>query len=301
MRAGLSRTTFYALFASIDDCVAALLDEFAKSIVVELERRRIRAMPWPARMRMGLWVVLACLERDPALARVCLVETQRAGPAVLELRERAMSTVVAAIEAGAGETHEDAAAGPLTAYGVVAAGLAIISSKLDSAVGSTLTELHAELTGIVLLPYLGPEAARRERTRRAPAPIAIQRHPFINFDQQPEAIEIQLAHLKMRLTHRTALVLERIAEHPGASNRAIAEQAGIGDPGQASRLLSRLEHRGLIVNQAATATKWEHNAWNLTPLGWQVMRHAEPHRAPALGTPHARHTWQPSLGTARRA
>ena len=41
----------------------------------------------------------------------------------------------------------------------------------------------------------------------------------------------------MRLTYRTVRVLGAVGEHPGASNREIAERAGISDQGQISKLL----------------------------------------------------------------
>ncbi len=41
----------------------------------------------------------------------------------------------------------------------------------------------------------------------------------------------------MRLTYRTARVLEGVAGEPGISNRVVAEHAGISDPGQVSKLL----------------------------------------------------------------
>jgi DNA-binding MarR family transcriptional regulator len=75
----------------------------------------------------------------------------------------------------------------------------------------------------------------------------------------------------MRLTYRTARVLEGIAEHPGASNREAGNYAGIPDPGQVSKLLARLERLGLLAKGAVRA-KGEPNAWALTPQGVQVAQ-----------------------------
>jgi DNA-binding IclR family transcriptional regulator len=93
----------------------------------------------------------------------------------------------------------------------------------------------------------------------------------------------------MRVTYRTARVLAAIGERPGASNREVADQAGIVDQGQISRLLSRLESRGLVVNQGAGgglgggvgATRGTANAWVLTPRGEQVQRGLQPQARPA--------------------
>ncbi len=74
----------------------------------------------------------------------------------------------------------------------------------------------------------------------------------------------------MRITYRTVRVLIAIASGPGASNREIATGAGISDQGQVSKLLTRLEHLGLIDNQGAGPAKGAPNAWTLTPKGRRV-------------------------------
>jgi DNA-binding IclR family transcriptional regulator len=71
----------------------------------------------------------------------------------------------------------------------------------------------------------------------------------------------------MRVTYRTARVLEGVAGCPGASNRLVAERAGIHDPGQVSKLLARLKRLGLLLNTGEGRVKGEPNAWSLTPLG----------------------------------
>ena len=76
----------------------------------------------------------------------------------------------------------------------------------------------------------------------------------------------------MRLTYRTARVIEGIAAYPGASNRMVAEYAGVSDPGQISKLLARLERVGLLLNTGGGHAKGEPNAWLLTPRGEQLAR-----------------------------
>jgi DNA-binding MarR family transcriptional regulator len=86
-----------------------------------------------------------------------------------------------------------------------------------------------------------------------------------------------LRELPMRLTYRTARVLEVIAQHPGVSNRGVAEQAGISDPGQASKLLARLERLGLAANSGEGHTAGEPNAWRLTATGRSVTQSITAH------------------------
>jgi hypothetical protein len=82
----------------------------------------------------------------------------------------------------------------------------------------------------------------------------------------------------IQITYRTGRVLVAIGDwapaHRGShpSNRAVANEAGIGDEGQASKLLKRLAARGLIENTGETHPPGGANAWRLTPGGEEVLR-----------------------------
>jgi DNA-binding MarR family transcriptional regulator len=81
-----------------------------------------------------------------------------------------------------------------------------------------------------------------------------------------------LAGLPMRLTYRTARVLEVLATCPEASNRVVGERSGVSDQGQISRLLARLERLGLAVNTGEGHLRGEANAWTLTDVGGRVAQ-----------------------------
>jgi Mn-dependent DtxR family transcriptional regulator len=99
----------------------------------------------------------------------------------------------------------------------------------------------------------------------------------------PRSARDPLADVNLRLTHRTARVLEGIAELSGRgsdpSNREVATLAGVSDPGQISKLLRRLERLGLLVNTGAGHAKGEPNAWGLTPKGERVTEGIRVHSA----------------------
>ena len=76
----------------------------------------------------------------------------------------------------------------------------------------------------------------------------------------------------MRLTYRTVRVLMAVAAHPCASNRQVADAAGVSDQGQMSKLLARLQHLGLIENAGTGSARGEPNAWTLTTTGHHVER-----------------------------
>lgn len=63
-----------------------------------------------------------------------------------------------------------------------------------------------------------------------------------------------------------------VAQHPGASNREIADGSGIVDQGQISKLLTRLERLELVRNDGDGAEKGAANAWQLTRRGAQLER-----------------------------
>jgi hypothetical protein len=124
---------------------------------------------------------------------------------------------------------------------------------------------------MIVLPWLGPAAARRERTRPAPAPPS----EAGGAPAPPRSGRELPRGAPMRMTNRTARVLEFIAEQGGRGsapgNREVAAGAGISNDGQISKLLGRLESLGLMVNGNAAHALGEPNAWTLTPLGLQVV------------------------------
>jgi DNA-binding MarR family transcriptional regulator len=113
---------------------------------------------------------------------------------------------------------------------------------------------------MIVLPYLGPAAARKELARPAPKPPRVSRA-----ERNP------LGELDMRLTYRTVRVLMAIAAQPGSSNRVVADTAEVTDQGQMSKLLARLHDIGLIENTGGGPAKGEPNAWTLTDKGWQIQ------------------------------
>ncbi len=277
-RARISRRTFYELFDGRDGCLIALIDDVAESIERELAAADLAAadldgLPWRERVRGGLWAILAFLDREPALARVCVVQALRGGPQVMERREQILARLAAALDEGRAQGARGGECTALTAEGLVGATVAIVYARLLRGEGGSLTELLGELMGMIALPYLGPAAARREQARPAPTP-PLRREPPASVEAPRGLVEDSLLEgLPLRVTYRTARALECIAERPGLSNRAVADCVGISDRGQISRLLARLERLGLTANDAGDGhLRGEPNAWKLTPVGQQLAQ-----------------------------
>ncbi len=278
-RASISRRTFYELFANREDCLAAVLEELVGQIGDELAAVNIEGLPWRERVRTGLWTILSFFDREPALARVCVVQALRSGPRVVGRRDELLAGLAAVIDGGRSEGQRGGECTPLTAEGLVGAAVAIVYARLLRGERAPLVGLVGELMGMIVLPYLGPAAARREQTRPAPVPSRVA---GLQSARGARGAGDPLRDVPVRLTYRTARVLEGIAEHPGASNRTVAEHAGVADPGQISKLLARLERAGLLANVGLGHSMGEPNAWTLTPKGELLARSIRVH------TPHSR-------------
>jgi DNA-binding MarR family transcriptional regulator len=187
---------------------------------------------------------------------------------VLERREEILAGLAAVIDEGRGASRGSECP-PSTAEGLVGAVFALVYARLLRNDREPLTGLVGELMGTIVLPYMGPAAARREQTRSAPTTATA---PAEHDAAEPPLQGDPLAGIPMRLTYRTVRVLETIAAHPGVSNRGVGEQAGVSDQGQISKLLARLERLGLAVNTGEGHSKGEPNAWALTPTGRRVAQ-----------------------------
>ncbi len=269
-RARVSRRTFYELFANREECMVAVLQDAAERMQLELEASVARGLGWRERLRTGLWTMLAFLDHEPVLARVCVVEMARGGPAVLHLREELLGLLAGVLDEQRGER---AGCTPLTAHGLVGAAVAIVHAHLLEKDRRPLVELLGELMAILVLPYLGARAAQQELERSPLKASSLGTAGKSGAQAGPSAAAVgrdPLAGLPMRLTYRTLRVLAAIGEEPGASNRRVAQLADIGDPGQVSRLLARLQRLGLIHNTGPGHARGEANVWTLTANGEEV-------------------------------
>ena len=285
-RAGVSRRTFYDLFVDREACFFAAFTEMVERARALACEAAAGERDWRPRVRAGLAALLQFFAEEPLAGRVLVVDALKAGPAVLERRAGVVAELIAVVEGGRAPVARASAAGrraqarggreiaPLTAEGVVGAVLAVVHARLSAqdggarsgasgeaaSEGRSLVELLNPLMAMIVRPYLGAAAAERELER--PLPTGLHRRRRVPADP--------LGGLDMRLTYRTLRVLATIAAAPGASNRQVAEEAGVADQGQISKLLARLENLGLIHNAGVGHLKGEPNAWRLTSRGREV-------------------------------
>lgn len=255
-RARVSSRTFYELFEDRNDCLLAAIEhglELAGACAREGYDSRSR---WLDRIREGLLALLSFFDEEPRLARLTVVRSAAAGPEALSLRARILEQLAQVVDEGRADVRGEPPL--LTAEAVVGGVLSVIHSRLLKPDAGPLVELLGPLMSMIVLPYHGAAAARRELARPAPAPRALAQRALSA--HPPVGSEV-------RMTSRTLAVLKVVASHPGLSNKEVAERAGIADQGQTSRLLGRLCERGLMENTGGGQPMGAANAWRLTRKG----------------------------------
>jgi AcrR family transcriptional regulator len=305
-RARMSRRTFYELFDDREDCFLAVCEEALARATALVQSAVAGEKEWRERVRTGLVALLVFVQDEPVLGSLLIVDALAAGPRVLERRARVLDTLAKIIDEGRTEIKKGHRRGAtsssppsssssppvLTAQGTVGAVLSVIHARLlaqsanapangssshaqnGSSGSGSLLGLVNPLMSMIVLPYLGQAAAAKELERPTPKPPRAAKNPPGGAQGKPTGDPLQ--GIQMRLTYRTLRVLSAIATDPGASNREIANNAGVTDQGQISKLLGRLERLGLIHNTGSGQPKGEPNAWGLTPKGIEVERALSP-------------------------
>jgi len=267
-RAGVSRETFYAHFEGREDCFFAAFDEALAQMAGVVAPAYEGEGSWSERIRTALEALLGFLEHEPTIRSLVFVDALGAGPRILEHRARVLEELRAVVEEGQSQARPGRLPPPLTAEGVVGGVLAVIHARLLQKRPGRMIYLVSPLMSMIVMPYLGPAAAAKELKRPAPR-LASPAKPSKTPSESASGL---LENLKLlRPTYRTLMVLQAIAEQPGACNRELADAAGISDKGQISKLLSRLENLELIHNSGRKHLAEPHE-WRLTARGEQVER-----------------------------
>jgi AcrR family transcriptional regulator/predicted transcriptional regulator len=255
-RAGVSRETLDCAFETRE---ALLLAAFEHALVAaggSASAAYEAQEGWVDRIRAGLRALLEFFDREPELARFCVVGSAQAGPTVLARRCEVLDALARLLD----DERAPARSYPpvLAAEAVVNGVLGVLQGRLIRRDPEVLVELCDSLMSFIVLPFLGARAARRELARPPghPASVLRERNSAVDLLQDPVG----------RLTNpRTMRVLSVIGAEPGLNNTEVARRAEIKDPGQMSRLLSRLCQLGLIVNMRAQPASAR--AWQLTVSG----------------------------------
>lgn len=281
-RAKVSTRTFYELFAGLEECLIVIMDSALEQVVAIASRELAMAESWQQGLRSALAAVLTFFDREPALARVCIVEALAGGPAVLKHREGVIeafrSPVIERIK------RDVPAIAPLVAEGMMSSVLGIMHTHIVKDEYGPFIELLGPLTGLAMAPYIGARSVEREIEQGDALARAI-----LNCDS-PGALLARADGQDTELGVEQAVVLPQMLGNPSArrarecllflaeqggrglspSNREVALGINIAHRSQVSKLLAYLSQEGLVTKRSEGSGK--RNAWRLTPHGEEIAR-----------------------------
>jgi AcrR family transcriptional regulator len=167
--AGVSRRTFYEQFEGKEECFAAAyereLERLVKATIDAFEAED----EWADAVRAGLGALLSALATDPNVARVCFVEILAAGPGAAGRRDDAMRGFLPLFASAPSDLPRTMRIFESLGMGRVADLGELLHREIAAGRTAELRALLPELTYMMVLPFLGPEAAAGELERGASA------------------------------------------------------------------------------------------------------------------------------------
>ena len=160
--AGISRTTFYAMFEDKEACFLAAYDTLTDGLVRRIAKAYEGEERWPDRARAGLAALLEALTEEPAIARLALVDVGAAGPAAQRRYRAALQRLTPLFDEGRDFAPGGRGLPANTSRMAIGAVAGLIADELAEGREEYLPGLLSDLLFATLVPYIGPAAAARE-------------------------------------------------------------------------------------------------------------------------------------------
>jgi AcrR family transcriptional regulator len=160
--AGVSRATFYQQFRDKEDCFLVAHDAILEAVVGCVLPAFATDGPWTRQVREGLGALLELLAREPAIARVGVIEVLGGGEAARNRYSSSIEVLSAFLAlggAGVDLPQDVRDAIPLVALGGITSA---ISDEVALGREEQLGALLPDLLYMAFSPYLGHEQALRE-------------------------------------------------------------------------------------------------------------------------------------------
>lgn len=160
--AGISRTTFYAMFEDKEACFLAAFDNAVDALVRRVSAAYEAEEGWPNRARAGLAALLEVLAEEPEVARLTMVDVGAAGPAAQRRYRAALQRLTPFFDEGRDFAPGGRDLPANTSRMAIGAVAGLISDELSEERAEDLPSLLSDVLFATLVPYIGPAAAARE-------------------------------------------------------------------------------------------------------------------------------------------
>lgn len=165
--ARVSRRVFYENFESKEQALLAAFEVVVEH-VGELVGEAVEGVEeWPRRAIAATRAVLSFLASEPDLARLLVVESRGAGPAVQARFNEAAGGLKPLLRQGRGEREADRPLPNSTEDTILGSLVSLAYRKVAAGEAERLEDLLPEAVEFVLAPYLGADEASRLATQSA--------------------------------------------------------------------------------------------------------------------------------------
>jgi len=159
--AKVSRRVFYANFERKEQCFLAAFEVVVAHLRELVAEAAAGVDGWPQQAITALRATLAFLASEPDLARLCLVESRTAGPAVIARFNEAVAELAPALARGRAERPEGARLPESTEDSTLGSLISLAQRKVAANEAEQLTTILSDGAELILLPYLGSVEASR--------------------------------------------------------------------------------------------------------------------------------------------
>lgn len=169
-RAKLEPAAFERHYADVEECLLEVYEEAAAEMLSRLADAVAAEPTWLEQMRALGRAMIEFLLEDERRARFLVVEVASGGDRIRVARERDLNEICEMIDRGRLELDDPESVGPDTAVAAVGAIFLRVHQKVANGEFQSAYETVPEFMHILVLPYLGEQAALAELRRPPPSP-----------------------------------------------------------------------------------------------------------------------------------
>jgi AcrR family transcriptional regulator len=159
--ARVALSTFYEQFASKEECFLAAFDESIDAAAEVFEELLVPGQPWEEQVSAGLEIALEMIVKEPARARLCIVEAQAAGGESLKRYQEMLEAIAPKLREGREHNPRSARLPDGLEVAIVGGLFWLVHQRLIAGREEEIKGLLPEMLQVTLTPYVGEEQAGR--------------------------------------------------------------------------------------------------------------------------------------------